>query len=106
MRLVVRANNELWASSKKCLTNTKAEVVERLNGHFCLPTYERPLDFFLRDHVACCGRDSRGGWTRPRGSGSIFRLSRLTKRVPVHIFQQWRAERGKFHMRGIAPPST
>jgi hypothetical protein len=48
---VVRAINELWASSKKCPTHThwQAEALEHLNGHLLqwLPTYERPLDFFI-----------------------------------------------------------
>jgi hypothetical protein len=46
---VVRAINELWASSKKRPTHTQTEVLERLNGHLLqwLPTYERPLDFII-----------------------------------------------------------
>ena len=46
---VVRAINELWASSKKRPMHTQAEVLDRLNGHLLqwLPTYERPLDFII-----------------------------------------------------------
>jgi hypothetical protein len=46
---VVRAINELWASSKKRPMHTQVEVLERLNGHLLqwLPTYERPLDFVI-----------------------------------------------------------
>jgi hypothetical protein len=46
---VVRAINELWASSKGRPVHTQAEVLERLNGHLFqwLPTYERPLDFII-----------------------------------------------------------
>lgn len=45
---VVRAINELWASSKKRLTRTPA-ILERLNSHVSqwLPTYESPLDFII-----------------------------------------------------------
>ncbi|KAF8496898.1 hypothetical protein F5888DRAFT_1703516 [Russula emetica] len=49
---VVRAINELRASSKKRPTHTQAGVLERLNRHLLQwrPTYERPLDFIISSY--------------------------------------------------------
>jgi hypothetical protein len=68
---VVRAINELSASSKKSPVYTQAEVLEHLNDHLLqwLPTYERPLDFVIPSYetmwhvvavtVARAGHDRR-----------------------------------------------